>query len=374
MAVYLLGCSPEEQSSVPTERLTTQSTNDGKCIEIYDTHLYDLLQLNDDEELSVLDVKENILLCTVDREYTEDDPYHRYEGNNASTLRLFLYDISDHVVKEEITFDKGEFCIDAVIMDDSIIYALVTMDSATKNEVFSCWIATDDETLLVHESNCTTMGEMGPYLVVLGGTTAAFSFYDPHTGNFGFSLISAEGREIPILNCYDNDETTMLWTELVSNGDVCVYFYGKNSESTFVICDKNGNATECAIDNRVYRIYNYAILENSLVFSAQDISVETEKIKQIIIEVDFGGNIIKSLDHKALYRLQSDGNNYAMGIDMSYQVYLVASNMNQLDITEIDIESVFPEGRAVLFASGKSGQFFLNYRYERALFLVLLSD
>lgn len=355
MLLLCSACQTEQKPLVqPTDSLPESQIQDNTLLsmDISEIPFYEVLQLSENEQVTILDVSENRLLLNIYKDYEQNDPQFKEEGYNSATKRVEIYDISEGQTVSSLEMPSGAFCTDACFLQDGFAYVTLSPVKGEPAE-YSIEVYENGNTTIITSGICFETGFDEPQVEAMGDTVFAYSFYDLETKRFGVNIASAQGKIVPQISLVDDGSTEHLRTTLVGNGEKYIYYAAVESKGTIFVGDEKQLEHQFALP-RTERLYEYCFVENGILFTMEKSDAGTAN-KTFVVK-DFEGNNLLENGSTALYRLESNGENIVLGIDGNYSEFLIYITENNISTLKLDVDTV-----PVRFYCLSDGTFLLHH-------------
>ena len=344
------------------------STVDASALEVQIESLSIPILLKEEEQISVLDINEDLILVQTFHSYKEGESEFRETGYNEKTHTLGLWNWNEEKFEWEWNFSTLEgYCTNAIILDtDTIVYTLIVPyadEDGYSYRVLKHEIKSGSE-FEITIGSCYGTGYDDPRLVALGEGSFVYSYAPQEDNRFGIMLVDCENNIKPILELEEDGTTEHLRSTLSKGGDTCIYYAAVKGKGTIYQIDCQGVVGSFSIPSNE-RVYDFCPWGENILFTMQCIDGE-QTIERILVK-DIYGNNITMLNYEPLYRLCSNGNNIAVGINKNWNPNLIYELNGELKIETLAL----PE-RVLHFYSSNDHLFFASLYDEtkRSLFLI----
>lgn len=292
------------------------------------------------DEFTLLDSNDNYLLFTHNIAYDLDTVQALmqtavYKGNS-----FYIYDIQSDEFTEEISIDEEKWCVDAILLDDSLMCIFFCFDEIKLETSFTCEMYSKGQWAEIYFGACSPVTPYRPEIEKLADGAVFTYGYMPLEDeiiDIGINYVSADGEISNILE-YQSDSTnyTFLSNELVGDGNTCAYYVAIDNLAYFEVVSAGGSILEVAFPTE-YLLYNYALIGDKILLSAQKKSEDsTQEISQYLVLINFNGEILDEIDCDVIYNLVPNYENFVLGQNRQAEVYSINIENDEIEIESLD--------------------------------------
>ncbi|WP_312636529.1 hypothetical protein [Oscillibacter sp.] len=321
---------------------------------LYPGMLYDIMKLDSDEKMQILDTNGSKLLINVYSNYKEDDPNFLEEGYNAITKKIAIFDLETNTINATYFF-QNKYCSDAIFQKNCIVCVILSPGFLTDYKIIK---VNDESTQEITMGNCYANEFDDPHLAKLGDASFAYSYSNEGsaTNNFGVNIVSLQNKIVHQVSLEDDGKTEHLRTTLQGDGIRYAYYTAIKGKGTIIIGDQTEILYQFELPTSE-RVYDFCLLDKYILFSMEDVKNDIS-VQKIIVK-DLSGKTITENNCSALFHLESNGIDAALGTDLKYQIYNVQFTDDNIILYKMD----FPVEPA-LFYSLDANKFLLHYNYN----------
>lgn len=300
-------------------------------------HLRERFSLEEDDILTILDVRDDRIFVEIYRDYPYESPYFREVGYSSYTTHLFIYDwIIDSVVYE-CELPPGGLCTDGVLLDGEQ-WAYVVLDPQDAGMSYNIQVIcenleTGQNVVYTSATNDSTDYYI-PELIPLADQSFAFSYCDSQNPkDFGVCAVSPKLQVTKIYEPPSN--ARFIGTELRGNGSEFVYYVSEDNRMTLVVGDNHSEITKVYLEENT-KMDSFFLLGNQIgAFVRRDIPGASPTDE--VCTWGFDSNVRISQSASPLFRLAWAGGNQAIGLDMSYRTFWMSDRGDSIQIEKLDI-------------------------------------
>lgn len=295
------------------------------------------VELDDEEEYSILDADDTSVLIQVYHSFSPDDPAFLEGGYSARTIRLARYHWETGQTEVIQQFDDDEiFCLNGVILSDTAIaYCCVIFGENDLGQRYEVRRLGESEDALLQT---ISVESWDPVLGAMDDEVLAVRYYEAQSGEYGLNLFT-EKETIQAWRQQADSQHEFFWEDFSCNGAVTTYLTGINNQLTIQMIDHFGQVIGGFALNDDEKYYSSCAIDNNYVF----LSIETGKDEKgipvtALVVKDGKGVTIAEKSMPSLHRPLgiSDG---VLANDMDWNLYFLTFDARTETIcaTEIDL-------------------------------------
>lgn len=318
--------------------------------------VYENLSLQHNEQIHILDANQDYLLINIFEDYTQEDENFREVGYNSESHRLVLFSLDKDRIIESCDISSSTYITDGILTKNGFAFITITL---AINQPSVC-------NLRIHQNSNNEwqifLGEYpldglsDPRLAPLKDGYFAYSYYEESTGSFGVNTVDPSGNITTQLTLTDDGKTEFLRNTMVGNNNNYMFFAAVDSVGTFFIGNEYCISHKFALEANE-RIYDYCLLDHCCLMTFEIID-DNDNSRKVAELRDFEGKLIFTQENVTYFRLVSDKTDYALGINMGYQSYLIKVSKSKIVSIRIDC----PASPVVFYSIGNSN-FIVHFYY-----------
>ena len=343
LSLLFISCSSEPSKGVDLEDVSNADTNKIKeCTISFENQNENMENMGiadaglfDTKQFSIQDIKDdNILLVKISPDNKEMMVYDD---------SLTEYNIPDGKYRDIYSFDADTKCIKASYCKDKIIMSLVAKAKTDYNKMKLVMLDGKDLNLI---AECDSSFEIADYIN-----------YEVQGKYIVYNIIE-DGKTVLCIYDMENDNTVkhkvknpISDNQFKISDDKIITFEDMGSSASFGVYDFAGNEIQRFPFESKYRLFDYNIMKDGIIVSAQT-AEEQEKMAQAldILVYEFESGCIYHADINGMCSFCSDGvNNTAIWDDKFYKVskkdssiYFECINEN-IEISSWPVKIIFGE-------------------------------
>lgn len=333
--IFLLICTActvrqnDSPQNPPSKGNATQSESQGSTNAIA---LYEKLEIQDYDDLTILDIYEDMMLLNAFIYYRTDNPKYSELGYNSQTVNLVLYDWKNETMLAAYDVPEDHMCVDGFLWGDgSFVYVTIHEKADAEYVPYEIISHEGDGERTLLSGACIVTGYSEPQIDRLDEQSFVLAYYEPDTKQFGIDVFNRTGDFAHQIALTDDGKTEYLYQELICGSKQYLYYAAVGGVGRVYVGTSNGvssfdlSATE--------QVYNYTFLTDDMILFCMEVTDESGAASKCLVVKNPAGETLFLLDIGVYYRLASDGAGTVLCIDGNYQPYSIQLDENEAGLT-----------------------------------------
>lgn len=320
--------------------------------------LYESLDVSEDQRVEILDMNEDYIFLSVNYDAFEIE-LTREVGFTYMSEKLVLLEYPNMNLVSEILLPSAVYCTSGALFDDGYSYSTITISDSIESDYSIYYHSNQSEApdALIDHGKCYAVDFNIPSLLTMDSGKIVYSYTNLENGTLGISTILPGGKLRSNFEYAFTDDGLGFLGNLKTNGNQFMIFLELDGVRGLLLGDTQ---SDCSFlpSAEGEQIFDYCLLESTFLCSLRRTDINSIEYLE---ERDFTGSTIKSMKYPSVYRMVSDGQDCALGINGKYQIIAIRVE-DQTAAIYRDTEMTLP----VLFyeiSDGAFGAHFYNAVY-----------